>query len=126
MRMLKQQRGISGWGVLMMLIILGFAGLIGLKLFPIYAESFKIDAAIKGITTDPEVATQSKRDLYRSLIKRFYSIDDITSIPEGKIKNYVKITKKQGKVMIDVKYRRETNLFQNISIAVDFVKHAEN
>ena len=125
MRILSRQRGISGWGVMLLLIILGFIGLIGLKLFPIYTESFSIDGAMKGVVESPEVTKWKKREIYIALIKRF-DIEDVSSIPERHIKDYVTITKKNGKVALDIVYRRETKLFGNVSLAVDFVKHAEN
>ncbi len=122
---LGRQRGMSGWGVLMLLIIIGFGSVIGLKLVPIYLESFKIDKAIEGVVSDPSVSQQSKREIIESMVRRL-DIDSVERITEQNYKDYVTLTRKGKKVVLDVEYRAETRVIGNVSVAVDFVKHAEN
>ncbi len=122
---IARQRGMSGWGVLLLLVVIGFGSVIGLKLAPVYIESFKIDKALKGVISDPELGTRRKQEIKYALIKRF-DIDDVKRVSEKNFKDTVTITKKGKKVSIDVEYRAEKPLFGNISVVVDFAKHVEN
>lgn len=120
-----RQSGMSFVGLVFVLVILAFVGLIGLKLFPIYMESFKIDKAMKSVVADTSLAGQSKALIGRALTKRL-DIDNVDQITEHNYKQYVTITKKGGKLSMDTKYRAEAHLFGNIGVVVDFEKHAEN
>lgn len=120
-----KQRGISFSGLLVTLVVAGFIGLIGLKLFPVYMESFKIDAALKGVIEDPQVAERSKKEIYDTLIKRL-DIDDVESIRFDDIKKKVKIQRAKGKVTITATYERRAPLFHNLTLLANFNKVVQN
>ena len=50
-------------GLLMWLIILGFAALLAFKVIPIYLEAYKIDKAFTGIVSDPGVGAKTKGEI---------------------------------------------------------------
>ena len=125
MKFHARQRGIGMLGLMSMLVLVGFIATIGLKLFPIYMESFKIDAALKSVIEDPNVAERSKNDIYETLRKRF-DIDDVKSITFDHMKDKVKIDRKDSKVTITATYERAEPLFYNLTILAKFTKTVSN
>ena len=125
MRYRGGERGISFIGLMFVLVVLAFAGLFGLKLFPIYMESFKIDKAMKGLVEDSKIEQRTKQEIRGALIKRL-DIDNVKAIGHGNMKEHLEITKIGGDVALDLSYEQETPLFGNISLLVTFEKHVEN
>ena len=121
----RWQRGMSIWMIMYVLASLGAFGFVGLKLFPIYTESGKIDRALEGVITDPETPKKSKRDIQLALLKRL-DIDYVLRINFNNMKEYVFVEKNKGKVKIDVIYRAETPLFANVLLVADFKKSVSN
>lgn len=120
----RTQTGASIWMVLLMVIILGFAGLFGLKLIPIYLESYKIDKALKGVVQGV-VADQSVKDIRDALLRRL-DIDDVRRIKARNWRDYVTITKKGKQVTIEVFYDAEEKLVGNLFVVARFDKLVSN
>lgn len=125
MNLRRRQRGMTFWMLLFVLVVLGIAFFIGLKLFPIYLESFKVSRAIESVAKDPGVGDRSRAEIVDSLVKRF-DIDDVTRITERTFKDYVEVDKKGRRVVITVDYRAEAHLVGNVSLVVDFDLRASN
>ena len=109
MNLPREQRGIGFVGLLVLLAVAAFIGVTGLKLFPIYLESFKIDAALKQVIEDPNIAERGRDEIFAGLIKRF-DIDDVKSIKWDKIREHIKIQKDNNKVVITATYQARTPL----------------
>ena len=78
-RQRKRQRGLStvGW-----IAVVGLFGLIVIsffKVFPMYYENFKLQAAMENLQADVEVDSKSKRAIWESLQKRMF-VDEIRSV----------------------------------------------
>ena len=125
MRSKRRQRGMSGWVILYILVTLGAAGLIGLRLLPVYMDSFKIDKGLKAVIEDASATSQNKRAILEALIKRL-DIDSVEAIHYKNYKEVVKVTKKGDKVTIVAAYRTETPLFANVLLVADFKKKVSN
>lgn len=125
MNLRRRQRGMTFWMLLFVLVVLGIAFFISLKLFPIYLESFKVSRAIESVAKDPGVGDRSRTEIVDSLVKRF-DIDDVTRITERTFKDYVEVDKKGRRVVITVDYRAEAHLVGNVSLVVDFDLRASN
>ena len=121
----RQQKGMSAWVAIYILITLGFFGLIGLKTFPTYLESFKVDKALQALVDDPKTADMSKREIGSALVKRL-DIDDVTRINDRTLGDFVTITKTGKKVSVVVDYRAEVPLFANVIVVTEFRKEASN
>ena len=121
----NRQRGMSFWNILLLLIVVGFGAIIGLKLIPVYLESWKIDKAMKGVMEDPSVGNQTKRDIIIALAKRL-DIDGVTLISDSNFKEYGKVTKRDTTVSMDIYYQREVPLFGNLTLVAEFEKFAPN
>jgi len=121
----RRQRGMSIWVLLYILATLGFIGLMGLKLFPLVLESFKIDKALTAVIQDPNVSNQSKGDILESLRKRF-DVEDVRTIRFKNMKDHVFVEKKGEKVKINVVYRSESAFFWKILLVLNYDKTFEN
>jgi len=125
MRSKRRQRGMSGWVILYILVTLGAAGLIGLRLLPVYMDSFKIDKGLKAVIEDASATSQNKRAILESLIKRL-DIDSVDAVTYRNYKQVVKVTKKGNKVTIVATYRAEAPLFANLVLVANFKKEVSN
>jgi len=115
----------SGWVILYILATLGAAGLVGMRLIPVYLDSFKIDKGLKAVIEDASATSQNKRAILEALIKRL-DIDSVDAIHYKNYKELVKVTKKGNKVTIVATYRAEAPLFANLTLVADFKKEASN
>ncbi len=125
MKTLTKQAGMSGWVLLFILIVMSFLVLLGLKLFPIYLESFKIDQAIKGVVEQPGIGDQTVQEIRHMLIKRM-DIDDVRSVTGRNWAQHGSVTKKGKKVTISINYTNDTHLFGNLWILAEFEKSRTN
>ena len=120
----KYQRGASIWMILLMVIVLGFAAIFGLKVIPMFIESYKIDKALEG-TFASDVSGQSVNDIRDALLRRL-DIDDVRRIERRNWRDYMTITKRDRKVTVEVFYDAEEHLFGNLYIIGRFDKSKSN
>jgi len=120
-----EQRGITFLGLVFVLIVLAMVGLVGLKLLPVYMESFKTDYALKGVIEDPGVTKMTPKEIAFAFVRRL-DIDGEYRIAEGNYKEFMTISKKKGKVTITVDWKAEVPLVANLSIVAAFRKEVQN
>jgi len=111
--------------VILIVGILGFGAVFGLKLIPIYLESFKIDKAMKAVMESGGVEDMSKRAIITAFVKRI-DIDGVTRITERNFNENGKIIKKGSKVTMELDYSVVEHLAGNIFLTVVFSKSASN
>lgn len=121
----NRQRGVSLWTMLFILVVVGFLGIIGLNLFPIYLESFKVDKAMSGVVEEQGVENRSKREIAFSIIRRL-DIDGSDLIKEETWKDFIKVTKQGGKVTVNVAWEKEAPVAGNLRLVAKFDKTASN
>ena len=124
-KIMRKQQGITFMGLVFVLVVLAFTGLVGLKLFPFYMTSFKIDKAMTAVVEDVTMRDQTARKITASIVKRL-DIDSVTRIYHRNINEYVTVKNDNGQITIDVFYDEEALLFGNIFLRVEFDKHFEN
>lgn len=124
-RNLRKQEGITFLGLVFVLVVLAVVGLIGLKLFPFYMTSFKIDKTMTAVVEDPGMRSATPQKISRSIVKRL-NIDSVTLITQRNFSEYVTVKNNNGKITIDVFYDQEAPLFGNVFLRVEFDKHFEN
>ena len=117
-RLARHQRGVSIWLLLMFVIVLGFGGIFGLKLIPLYLEWFKVEKAVSG-TLQAGVSEQSIRDIQATVIRRM-DIDDVRRFTKLNFNEFFTIAKRGNRVTIDVSYEAVEPLFYNIYVLVKF------
>lgn len=112
---MQRQRGMSIIGVILILILVVFAALIGMRVTPAYIEYFTIKKAISALTQSGELRGASAADVQRAFERRA-NVDDITSVSPQDLE----ITKDGGDIVISFAYEKRIPLFYNISLVVDF------
>ena len=105
----------SAIGILLVLILVVFAALIGMKVTPAYLEYFAIKKAIASITESGEVQGGTARDV-RKAFERHQAIDDFQAVrPED-----LEITQDGNEMVISFAYEKRIPLFYNISLLINF------
>lgn len=117
----NRQRGLSFLSLIAIVGIFGFAAVIGLKLFPIYMDSWKIDGVMEAVISDPAVNTQSRKEITDALMKRL-DIDAVDAVNYTNYKESLTITKRKNQTTIDIYYKTTTPLIGNLSLVAEFDK----
>lgn len=111
---MKRQNGMT---LLSLLIVGSFVMaclVLGLRLVPVYVEFFAVKKAFTKVITNTDPTAPASA--FRAAFKKFAQIDDIDSIDPQTIG----VSKDNGKVTLQVLYRREVSLFANIGLYFDF------
>lgn len=111
----NKQAGMSGWGTLGVVILLGFFGLIVLKMTPVYLEAFNVQSVIEKLQEDRDALAGSKRDIRETILKRF-SINQVRSVN----KDHIEIEKSSELIKVTVKYERREGIIANVDAVASF------
>ena len=117
----NRQRGLSFLGLIALVGMLGFAAVIGLKLIPIYMDSWKIDTIMTAVISEPGVNEQSRQEVINAMLKRL-DIDAVEGVNYRNWKERLSVTKRKNNVTIDVNYEITTPLIGNLSLLAVFEK----
>ena len=117
MKLKSSQRGLSGLGLLVVLILIGFFATAAVKLLPIYIESWSVKGVLNSVVE--ESATGSSVAEIKKKLDRHFTVNQINAIALSDIK-FSK--KKGGKIVIDATYEQRVNFMQNIDVVVKFDK----
>ncbi len=117
----NKQRGIGFLGLIVLLGVLGFTAVIGLKLFPVYMDSWKIDGVMKAVIKEPDINDQSRQEIIEMLLKRL-DIEAVDSLNYTNYKDRLSISKRKNNVTINVTYEVMTPLMGNLSLLAQFDK----
>ena len=97
---------------------LGLAGIfiaIAFKLVPAYTDHQTLKTIMQSTRSDQQLMSRSKRDILRGINKKM-GINNMRDIP----KDYLKITKDKGDVLMDVEYNVRIPIFMNVDALVSF------
>ena len=117
----KRQRGISFLSLIAIVGMLGFAAVIGLKLIPIYMDSWKIDGVMDAVISKSGIDEQSRQEVINSLLKRL-DINEAAAVNYTNYKESLTVIKRKKKVTINIFYRVETQLIGNLKLVAEFDK----
>ena len=108
-----RQRGMTVIGMLLVMIVVAFVALIGMKVVPMYVQYFSIKATIESIRKEPQVAQMTPMDIQNAIQKRFdIGYVDNISARDLKIRN-----ERSGRVL-DLIYQDERSLFYGLSVVL--------
>ncbi|QQS52989.1 MAG: DUF4845 domain-containing protein [Candidatus Competibacteraceae bacterium] len=108
-----KQRGMTVIGMLLLIIVIAFVALIGMKVVPMYIQMFTVKSSIESIRKEPQLAQMSPIDIQNAIQKRFDIgyVDNITA-RDLKIRN-----DRSGRVL-DLVYQDERDLFYGLSVVL--------
>lgn len=117
----NKQRGLSFLGLIMLAGVLGFGAVIGLKLIPVYMDSWKIDGVMQAVISQPDINEQSRREVIEAMLKRL-DIDAVDSLNYSNYGDRLSVTKRKNNLTINVTYEIATPLMGNLSLLAEFDK----
>lgn len=107
----RRQEGLSLLGMVLVLVVIGFFAVIGMKVMPSFVEYRAALSAVKkahaSATTVPEI---------QKAFDRSAAIDDITTI-SGKD---LDITKVNDEIVVAFAYTKKIELFGPVSLTIDY------
>lgn len=113
---IKRQKGITAGGWLLILSLVGFFVLLGLRLFPIYSNHFKIQGIVESLMEEDDLYRMQKKDLLRIINKRLN-----INFAEGFKPEHLSITlTKSGSKEIRVKYEDRRPILGNLDVVAKF------
>ncbi|GJM08327.1 MAG: DUF4845 domain-containing protein [Lysobacteraceae bacterium] len=114
--MLKNQRGLTLIGFLVVLAIVGFFIFIGMRLFPVYQEYYAVSSAMNAMQQEPGVAAMQPQRVEELLFRKFY-ISYVDSVRREDV-NF----SRKGGYKMRVKYEVRENLIANLDFVAKFEK----
>ena len=112
---MKQQRGMTTIGFILIIGMIAFFTAIGVKLVPMYIEYYSVKSILKTVQGESETASKSAAEIEETIVKRL-QINEIHRVT----KNDITITKDGKKVIIEIAYEARIPLFGNIDVVGDF------
>jgi len=118
MRSLRQQKGVTTVGWLIILALIGFFVLLTLRMVPSYMEYYKIASTLE--TMAKESGFDSPRQIRLMAEKRF-DISYVTSITQKDLK----IKPFGQQYLVRAKYESRVHLFANVYVVMAFDKQVK-
>lgn len=121
--MYNNQRGMTMWGMAMVIALIVFFTLLGLKLFPPYMDNFKINTALQNVGKQPGAGSMSQEEIMEALRKRL-EIENVDGTVD--LRRALKIEARgRGGKAIRVVYQVQVPLAYNITALLDFDNSVE-
>lgn len=111
----RRQSGMSIFGILAILLMLGFFAMCIIRMSPIYFEFLSVRDIIERVVTDPETPQRSASDVRRRLANIFN-----TNQIKGISYEDVQIYNKSGKQYIDASYEVRIPIMWRIDAVLKF------
>jgi hypothetical protein len=116
----KHQQGLTFITILLILGIVAFFVLLGLKIGPIYINHSRVTNALSAVEELEDIETLSKPKIYSLLEKRFG-----LNYVEYVVKDDVKIVKQGNYLKVEIEYERVVPIVGNLSVLVEFYDYFE-
>ncbi len=115
----SSQRGFTFIGFVVVCVLVGFAALVVMKLFPLYNESFKVRAALEAIASQPDIAQKSAHEI-RTLVMRNFEVSDVDRFTDATLKNALSVKRDpSGKQrLVRMAYEARGPLFGNLDVVL--------
>jgi hypothetical protein len=123
-KLITKQDGMTGMGIMLVLVVLAGVVLIVLRIFPLYNEKFQVIAAMNTVVSQ----AGSNKPTNKSAAKTFMSAMALTNIErftDYNIKEFLKVvkTKKKGEPrLLHLKYESRNIFFADIYFTLVFDK----
>jgi hypothetical protein len=111
----NKQRGLTMISWLVILVVLGFMVMIGIKITPVYLEHFAIKKSLQSLKDEPLISRKPVTEIRKLFFRRL----DINSI-RHLTKENVTIKRAGGVTSINVKYEERRPVMGNLSLVMTF------
>lgn len=114
--MKARSRGMTVWGMLLVMALVGFSALLLMRAIPVYLNEMKVTNALEKVASDPELSGASVRAL-RSALQRYWDIERIAQLDPGQ----VRILRLQGGGRaMEYDYEARVSLIGNVDLLFSF------
>ena len=107
----RRQHGVSIVGLIVIVVVLGFLAIVGLRVAPTFVEYRAIQSAVKKARASANTIPEMQKAFDRSA-----TIDDITTLT-GKDLDYLKV---DDDIVISFAYVKKIPLFGPVSLTIDY------
>ncbi|MCU7916154.1 MAG: DUF4845 domain-containing protein, partial [Candidatus Thiodiazotropha sp. (ex Gloverina cf. vestifex)] len=115
MRSKQKQQGLTFISWLVVLIVVGFMVMVGLKITPVYLEHFTIRKSLESLKDEPLLSRKSVSEIRKILFRRL----DMNSVYRL-TKDEVSIKRSGGVTNITIKYEERRDVVGNLSMVMVF------
>lgn len=115
MKTMKTQRGMTLTSFLVVLMVVGFALYVVMKLFPMYQEYYAVRAAMKSLANEPGISSMQPANIQSMFFKRLY-----ISYSENVKPANVKFERKDNGWQMRVNYEVRRPLVGNLDVVGNF------
>ena len=112
----RHQRGMSGSGWFMIIILLFGAASVGLRLMPHYLDHNTIDGQILSLLENPSLRQMGPAGIHRELERML----KLNNIRDFETKDKLEIQKGAGTITMDFRYEVREPLFWNVDVVLTF------
>jgi hypothetical protein len=114
-RFKKKQKGLSGFGLIIVIGLFALLIISLLKVFPMYYENYKVKAVLESLRQNSDIDPESKRDIWGALSKGLY-VQGVEIVK----REDVDMSRKNDKTTIDISYETRDSYFGNLFIGAAF------
>ena len=119
MHRVKNQAGLTAIGLILILIPVGLAVYIVLRVAPVYIEALSVGDVVSSLKKELDVKEKSRDEIY-TMIKKRLEVNNISNVE----KDDIKIQKTVNDVTVTIDYEARVPLFWNVALAFSFHKSA--
>lgn len=119
MHSVGRQRGLTMWGISMMILIGLFFLFLFFKLFPPYMQDAQVSSALRAFSTSPEARDMAPQEVREAIQRRF----DVDTIDNLNVYKDIKIVPESGGYAVQADYEVIIELFGNVSVLLEFQHH---
>jgi len=120
MTSMKKQRGMTAVGWLLVLVLIVVFTIVGLKLIPMYIDTYKVTASLDSLVDDPKAKGRPAVEIRRLLMKRL----DINMVSDVSAQD-VSISRTRSGIIVEVDYEARRALFGNLFMVVVYNESVE-
>jgi hypothetical protein len=115
MNSLQQQRGMTMWGWLAVICILGIGALVGIKLFPLYYDYWSVRSIIDNVAQEAEGKAINNQEVWKS-VSRFLDVNYINYLKA----EHFKVKKEKDGAHIIADYEVREHILGNVDAVLTF------
>ena len=109
----RQQRGLTLIGFILLITLIGAAGIVAFRAIPIYSEFFTIKRILKEINVENPETTPLQ-------IRNQFDLKSSADYVYGIKSRDLDIGKENGRIIVSVRYQKTVPLVYNVSLLFDF------
>lgn len=113
---LNRQRGVSLYGWMVIIALIGFFSMLGMKCVPVYLKHYEVVSVLEWASNQPELKSAHPLEI-RDRIQRRFDAGYVVFLTARDIQ--VKKTR-EGRRFLEVKYDRQIPFFYNIELLFHF------